>query len=185
MKKINLLPKPEQQELKLQLFSQQLLKFWILIAASLVVFFLLTKATQIYLNRTVSDTQNKISQNKALLNSSDYRDLQRQILAINSNIKEIENLEDHHYYWSNALIELARLIPPNMQLNNIDFDSITGKIQINGQAQNRDAVIGLWSNIIKSEYFKNINFPLANLEKAKLPDFTYTFFINKDKFKSQ
>jgi|GEM_PF-2021745 Tfp pilus assembly protein PilN len=185
MKSINLLPAVEQKELRLQFLVQKLSRFWFWIIGSLVVFFALTLATRFYLERMITDTQSQIEQNKTLLNSADYKDLQNQIQLLNKNIKEIKNLQSQHYYWSNALVQLANLVPADMQLNQVHFDRSTGQIDVNGQAVTRESVLTFWSNVIKSDYFKNINFPLANLERAKYPDFTYKFYVNPDKFKTE
>lgn len=185
MKQVNLLPAVEQRELKLRFMARRLSVFWFWIIGSMIIFFILALMTRFYLTRMISATQSQIEDNKTLLDSSDYRDLQNQILLLNRNIKEIKNLQAQHYYWSQALVQLANLVPPEMQLNQITFDKITGAIGITGQAQTRESVLTFWADVIKSDYFKNINFPLANLEKAKYPDFTYTFYVNGDKFKTQ
>jgi Tfp pilus assembly protein PilN len=185
MKPINLLPTVERRNLKLQFLSNRLLVFWFWIIATLLVFFFLSLLTRFYIDRQISATEGDIAQNKALLDSADYKDLQDQILLFNRNIKEIKNLQNQHYYWSNALVELANLVPTDMQLNQVAFDKGTGAIVIKGQAKTRESVIAFWSNVIKSEFFKNINFPLENLEKAEFPEFTYTFYVNPDKFKTE
>ena len=184
MKIINLLPKQQQKAIKLELVFSQMLKFWVWIIASLVVFFGLIFATKFYLNHNITQTQNQITANQSVLNSSDYKDLQDQILQLNSSLREINNLRSQHYYWSQALIALSALIPKTVQLNQLTIDRSSGKVDITGQAATRDDVINIWSQVIKSDYFKNINFPLANLEKAKVADFTYTFYVKKDKITS-
>jgi Tfp pilus assembly protein PilN len=185
MKTINLLPKSEQKELKLELISQKLLVFWIVVIVSLLGFFALTVGARFYLTSIIKETDKQIVENQKVLESSDYRDLQKEISTLNSNIKEIKNIESQHVYWSKALVELSNLIPPTMQLNQVTIDSASGKVTITGQAVDRESVIGLWASVIKSEYFKNIDFPLSNLEKAKNANFNYTFYVNKDKFKQE
>ena len=185
MKQVNLLPKLEQKELKLQFFYTRLRKFWITVVISLVVYLALAMGTRFYLNNLLSQTQAEVDKDKIVLSSSDFKDLQTQIMDLNKNIREIKNLDAQHYYFSRALIELANLIPPDMQLNQVVLERSSGQIEIAGQAKTRDSVIALWSSIIKSEYFKNINFPLANLERAEIADFTFKFFVNKDKFKTE
>jgi Tfp pilus assembly protein PilN len=184
-KQINLLPKDEQRELKFELVSNQLIFFWSAVIVSLIVFTILAQATHIYLNNNVNKIQSSIDQDNQTLNSSDYKNIQNQIMALNQNIREIKNLDSQHYYWSSALVQLSNLISSDMQLNGITFDSGTGKIEITGQAKVRDSVLNFWSNVIKSDYFKNIDFPLNNLEKSKLSDFNFTFFANKTKFNEQ
>ncbi len=185
MKQINLLPKPERRELQLQFLASRLLVFWIWVIGGLLTFLFLALLTRFYLDRDISVTEGRIAENKALLDSADYKDLQDQILQLNRSIKEIKNLQSQHYYWSDALIELSNLVPPDMQLDQITFEKSSGAVVVKGQAKTRDSVIAFWSNVIKSEHFRNINFPLANLEKPELPDFTYTFYVNSDKFKNE
>lgn len=185
MKQINLLPPSERRELQLQFLANRLLIFWVWVIGGLLTFLFLALLTRFYLDRDISVTEGRIAENKALLDSSDYKDLQDQILQLNRNIKEIKNLQSQHYYWSDALVELSNLVPPDMQLGQINFDKSSGAIVIVGQAKTRDSVIAFWSNVIKSEHFRNINFPLANLEKPELPDFSYTFYVNAEEFKTE
>ena len=185
MKHVNLLPKTEQTELRFAFFSEKLLRFWIWAAVSLAIFFTLSFLSEFYLNGIMSSTQLSIVDNKVLLDSSDFRALQNEILVLNRDISEIANLQSRHYYWSKAFVEFANLVPADMQMDQVIFDSATGKIIISGQAKTRQSMLALWANVIKSEYFENINFPLTNLEKPENPDFTYTFFVKRDKFKTE
>ena len=98
MKQINLLPKTEQKEFKLHFISKRLVSFWIWVIGSLVVLFVLALASKIYLNGVIGSTQSQIDDGKTLLNSSDYKDLQNQIQTFNRTIKNINNLQSHHYY---------------------------------------------------------------------------------------
>jgi len=184
MKTTNLLPKEDQKEITLEFVFDQMLFFWICVVGSLVIFWILGFAGKIYLNQKINTTVDEIAKQQNVLNSSDYKDLQRQVLELNGTIKEINNLQSQHYYWSKAISELSSLVPADVQLNQIIISRETGRIDITGQAKTRDSVIELWSNIIKSDYFRGINFPLANLEKSKLGNFTYTFYVKKEKIKT-
>ncbi len=185
MKVINLLPKDEQKQTHLEFLFQHLLLFWFIVIGSLVVFIALIFATKIYLNRKAQATDAEIVKSHDTLNSSDYRSLQDQVLELNASIRELNNFIGQKYYWSKAIIALTNLIPADVQLNQVTLDRETGRIEILGQAESRDSVILLWSSIIKSDYFRDINFPLANLERAKIANFTFTFFVNKDKINKQ
>ena len=181
MKTINLLPKEEQKEIQLEFLFSHFSFFWIITLASLLVFLGLALGTKIYLNHKIQTTQAEIDLNQATLNSSDFKSLQDQVLELNASIKEVNNFIVQHYYWSKALVVLANLLPKDVQLNQVLLSRSTGRIDIAGQAATRESVIALWAAVIKSDYFKNINFPLANLEKAKIADFTFTFYVNKNK----
>ncbi len=181
MIQINLLPKSEQKELVLEVAYNQLLLFWVWVILSLLVFSILAFGTKLYLNHKNSQIDAAIAENQNVLNSSDYKGLQDQIGAFNLSVSDITNLEAQHQDWSKVLVELTTLLPTSVQLNHLSVDRKTGEIDIAGQAETRADVIQVWSNIIKSDFFNGINFPLANLEKATVADFNFTFFVNKDK----
>ena len=181
MKTINLLPKEEQKEILLEFLFSHFSFFWIVAIGSLLVFLGLVFGMKIYLNSKIQSTQAQITASQATLNSTDYKGLQDQVLQLNGSIREINNLITQRYYWSKALVALSDLVPSDVQLNQVLLDRVTGRIDISGQAATRESVITLWSAVIKSEYFKNINFPLANLEQAKVANFNFTFYVNKDK----
>lgn len=184
MKIINLLPKEAQKEVTLEFLSGRLLMFWVAVIVSLLIFLAAALGTNFFLMNNISQTQTEIEQNRALLNSADYKELQETILTLNSGIKEINNLKTQHYYWSKAFIAFANLAPTTVQLNQILLDRETGRVDIAGQARTREDVIELWARIIKSDFFHGINFPLSNLEKATTANFTFTFYVNEDKIKT-
>lgn len=181
MKIINLLPQDAQRKVTLEFVFNRVLTFWILVIVSLLVFLAMAFAAKVYLQRINSQTDTLITENEAILNSADFKGLQDEILTLTGDIKEINNLRSHHYYWSKALIALADLTPTSVQLNQATLDRETGRVDIAGQALTREDVIELWSRIIKSEHFKGINFPLANLERATIANFTFTFYLKVDK----
>ncbi|MEO8065844.1 MAG: PilN domain-containing protein [Candidatus Doudnabacteria bacterium] len=181
MKVINLLPKEDQRAVALESVLSRVILFWIVVIISLVVFLLLILSTKIYLDRNTAKTDAEIAQSQDTLNSDAYKNLQLQVAELNGAVREINNLKAQHYYLSNTVIALANLIPPTVQLNQVSFDRETGRVDIIGQAKTRDDIIELWSRVIRSDFFHGINFPLANLERAAVANFTFTFFVNKDK----
>ena len=144
-----------------------------------------TFVTKIYLNSQVALIDDQISNDKKILKSSDNEALRKQVEGLNNQVGAINNLQSGHYYWSRALVELSNILPPEISLDLIKIDRDTSKIEISGTAKTRDSVLQLWSNVIKSSYFKNVNFPLDNLEKATDDPFSFTFYVNVDKLKDQ
>lgn len=181
MKIINLLPKDAQKRVMLEFVSKRLLMFWVWVIASLVIFLALAVAARIYIQRNNSAADLQITETQNVLNSGDFKGLQEEILALNNGIKEINNLKSQHHYWSKALVALADLTPTTIQLNQATLERETGRVDIAGQAKTREDVIELWSRVIKSDFFYGINFPLSNLERATIANFTFTFFVNPDK----
>jgi Tfp pilus assembly protein PilN len=183
MKIINLLPKDEQRQLQLDIVNHQLRVFWIIILISITVFVGLGFATQQYLKLSLKSVDEKIALNKAKLETADIKALQQQVIKLNQNTKEIKSIRSQQYQWSEVLLELARVIPGEVELNSIQIKRSTGEIVILGKAQDRDTVIQVWSDIKKSPMFRDVNFPLPNLEQPVNGNFTYAFFINMENIK--
>jgi Tfp pilus assembly protein PilN len=177
MKQINLLPKTEQKELKLHAFADRFILFWIWAIISVVFFMALSYTAKIYLEGQKTEIESQIVSERQILRSSDNEQLKKQVETINAQINAIKNLQSQHYYWSQALNEIARLLPVDIALDSLTADRATGKVTIGGVAGNRESVLQFWAEMHKSEFFNNIDFPLENLNKATDDPFTFTFYI--------
>ncbi len=180
MKLINLLPKSVVRELQLDLIAGQILNFWIGLFLTFGIFFALIWASIFYLKTEIQNTDNDISQQREVLSSANTKDLQVRVSNLNKKINTIEELRDNHYYWSEALTELVTLMPSDMQIDSLIIKRETGKIDMTGSAANRDSVLLFWANVKKSQYFRDINFPLANLQKATDDPYSFTFYIKPE-----
>jgi Tfp pilus assembly protein PilN len=185
MKLINLLPKAEQRELKLQSFADQLTMFWICAIVSIVFFVALTYTAKIYLEGQMTETESQIAVEKQVLKSSDNELLKKQVETMNAQIAGIKNLQSQHYNWSAALMELARLIPPDMIIDTLDAERATGEIHIEGMSATRESVLLFWANMHKSEYFGDINFPLSNLNFPTNDPYEFTFYVVPEAIKNK
>ena len=183
MKLINLLPKDEQKELKLELIASQVASFWVFAVLSLVALFTLSFTAEILLKQTIENKNEEIAGQKRSLEAADIKEVEQQVVALNDQIKAIRNLQQQHYYWSKALVEIGNLTPQNLHFSILSFDRSSGKVEVTGTAGSRASVIEFWANIKRSNLFKNIDFPLANMEKATDGGFSYTFYINEPEIK--
>jgi hypothetical protein len=180
-KRINLLPKEEQRQLSWDLLSAHMISFWVMILISLGVLLVLALGERLYLSQQVSQYEAQIGEQKKVLASSDNEALRTQVTDLNNQVKAINNLRDNHMNWSDVFVAIANITPGDVQFNQISVDRATGRIDVVGQAKLREGILEFWSNIIKSDQFENINFPLTNLEKPKDAAFTFTFYVKKDK----
>ena len=69
MKIINLLPKNEQKEIKLQFVAHSQLVFWIWLTISLTLFLILTLSAKVYLNNLQNQIVVEIGQKQEILKS--------------------------------------------------------------------------------------------------------------------
>lgn len=185
MKQVNLLPKIEQRQIRLDVVTHQLLRFWVIVPASVVILIILVFASQIYLRTQIASTSDQIAAEAQSLKTADTQNLESQVLDLNQQIRLVETVKKQHYEWSKALVELDRLLPNDLVITVVSLDRATGKIDLTGTAQNRDSILKFWSNVKKSTMFKDINFPLANLEKPVDASFTFTLVINEEAIKIQ
>ncbi len=185
MKQINLLPKSEQRELRLTFFNEQLIRFWIWILVCLLLFVSLTYIAKAYLSGQVAGIEGEIALSEQVLKSSDNEQLKSQLEVLNQELNSIKHIRNQHRYWSIALEELAKMLSPDISLDSVIIDRTGNKVDIVGVAGNRESVLKFWSDVHKSEYFTNINFPLANLEKPILDPFSFSFTVNEEKVKSR
>ncbi|MBI4363608.1 MAG: PilN domain-containing protein [Candidatus Doudnabacteria bacterium] len=180
MRIINLLPKVEQREIKLDVITRQVVNFWSVVAISILIVFLLSLGGQFYLRQQIASVDRLIAQQREALKSSDTQELEKQVTDLNAQIRLINQLKSQHLEWSKALVELAVLLPSDMQITVLSLDRETGQISILGNAGSRESVIKFWASVKKSSYFTGIDFPLANLEKPSSITFTFKLLADKN-----
>ncbi len=185
MKQINLLPKSEQRDLRLMFFSDQLIMFWVWVLVSLLLFISLTYIAKAYLSGQVASIEGEIALNQQILKQSDNELLKKQVETLNDQINGIKNLQDQHQYWSLALEELAKMLSTDISLDSVNLDRTSGRVSIQGVARSRESVLKFWSDVHKTDFFKNIDFPLPNLQKPVDDPFNFSFFINSEKIKAK
>lgn len=185
MKQINLLPEAEVKELKLELASGLWLRFYTILGSTLVILLILGFVTRILISATIASNEAQIQQLRRQLTSSNNQALEKQVVDLNTQMRNLETLNRQHYYWSDALIELGNLSPADFHLDTVTLDRATGEVVVMGTADNRSSVLEFWSAVHKSKYFTRINFPLNNLQQAANTPFTFTFFINSEPLKSK
>jgi Tfp pilus assembly protein PilN len=183
MKIINLLPREEQDQLRLDSTNNVVRRFWMTVLLCVVVFLGLGFAAQQYLHIAISNVDSEIDADKKLLESSDIKELQDQVVTLNRSLAEIKSIRNQQYQWSEVVMEISRIMPVRAQLNSLMMDRDTGEVTILGRAENRDVVLEVWSNLKKSAMFSEVNFPLPNLDRPTDSNFTYTFTVNVDKIK--
>jgi Tfp pilus assembly protein PilN len=150
---------------------------------SLTVFLILALLARVYLRSELTQTQEQIISKKDILKSSDNEQLKQQVESLNQQIRGINNIQKQHIYWSTALAELGRLFASDIQLDLVSIDRESGKVEVTGLAGSRDSALKFWYDIQNSVYFKDINFPLSNLERATDDTFSFTFTANIENLK--
>lgn len=176
-KQINLLPPQDQSELRLLATSRSVSIFGFWIFVSLLVTGLLLWFQYATLQIKFNEATTALSQKLAVLRQIKNQDVEKRFAAVNINLANLMVLEKDHLDLTPALMELAKLMPADIALENLGFLREEKKFEISGRAGSRDSVLRLRENLLASAYFVNVNFPLANLEKARDGKWSYRFYL--------
>lgn len=177
MKVINLLPKTEQEHLDRKKLLITLRGFLLASVFSYALVVLILLGARVYLEKTLANLDYEIAEQLAIVSKEDNVQLQNQIDNINNITTDYNNLSETSPSWSNILEEFSKLVPEGIKVDTFNANTKSGKIDISGVGNTRDAVLALRSNIAKSEIFKDIDLPLENLQKPTDAQFHYTFYV--------
>lgn len=178
---INLLPKEDQQEIQLEKINTVFLNFFIWVIISLVIVSLLFFGARIYLDSQFEQTIDQIELRRQILSQQENKDLKEKLIEFNTTLNNLVVLNKYQGFWSDVLINFSRLVPSDIAIDSLVADRVSGAIRISGFAGTRESVLKLRENLLDSDYFGNVNFPLSNLVSPTNVEFRYTFFVNPEK----
>ncbi len=176
---INLLPPEEQKQNRLGELVNHLQEFGLWLVVSLLVLSTVLLAAQIFLR-----AEAELVAEEVRVKAEDLSKLKQDVLQVEfQNFQELlrnfQILRSAHRAWDDEVLELARLLPPEVTLDKftINQEAASGKVEVAGRAGTREAVLQLRENLLQSEQFRNVNFPLQNLEKANNTSWKYKFYL--------
>lgn len=182
-RRINLLPPAEQQANRVHEASYQLRDFgiWLLISLGLLAFFL--AAARFYLQEQLQTSAEELAQQTNFLNNAETASLKKDIESLNTDLANFQTLSADQRRYSAVFMELARLLPSDMTIDRLSFDTADNKAELAGRGGSRSSVLKFRENLVSSQYFKNVNFPLANLERAAGASWSYRFYVDPERLK--
>lgn len=183
MLSLNLLP-PERKEAFYWRGLTKGIIFWGGRILTLLVFFSLNfLMINLYLINQISGLDQEISYNEGTDSIKQLRLLEKSSKEVNNTLTNIDKVGENQIYWDDALNEVARIVPPDVQIFSLEI-ALDGKFSIAGKARTRDQVLSLEDNLKKSAYFKDIQSPLDNLIDRNDVDFKFMGVFLTDKFKA-
>lgn len=175
---LNLLPKNEQEELKIE-FNIRFLKFF---GISILAILLISAALLfiVYWGLKIQTTANK--KNLEIIQTGESG---KKIIFMEQKIREINNKTSKISQIQNSLIDplpifykIVSLIPEGIILKNINIDFEKKEVNSSGHADLRENLINFQDNLEKSDFAKDISRPLSDLLKQKDINFTINFKLN-------
>jgi len=182
-KSINLLPPPEQKKIKLIRMSEEIRDFAIWLTLSLFILGGFLFAAIVFLKEELSSVSEQITSQQEVLGNIQSTQIKGDIDRFNEGLTNFTTIRSESEQWSKALAELASLLARDVTIDGLDITRADKKFEIKGRAGNRNSVLKLRQDLLNSEYFGGVNFPLANLEKARDTDWSYRFYVKTEKLK--
>ena len=178
---INLLPPEEQKALKLEGLNYTVASFGVWVLLSLVFFIAFIFGAQIILNQEIDDLNEQVTARSSELQNIKQPAVQKEIEVLNRNLANLQTLLPSHEDWTPILVEFARLLPADLTVDSIVITREDSKMEAAGHGDTRESVLNLRNNLLESRYFKDVNFPLSNLERARNVNWEYRFCFNPEK----
>ncbi len=179
MKRMNLLPKPKQQELRYERFFHGVMVAIILSTVVLMVGVIVQLGVWAYLERSQLARLQDIEQLKKIIDKTEHAQQKEKIKLVNNQIGDFLNLSQMTPQWSKVLQAFAIQVPADVKITRLSVDAKTLKVEISGYSPTRESVIALYNNInADKDNFHDIDYPLENVAKPVDVTFNFTFFIS-------
>lgn len=174
---VNLLPKEDQSETRIDKISNFVAIFFFWVVLSLLILSLLFLVAYVYLKSEYNQISTQIDLQRQVVSKNENVRIKKELNDLNIRLFNLVNLDKYHGNWSEVILKFSGLLPADVAIDSFSADRSTSRIQIIGVAKSRDSVLKLRENLLASDYFENVNFPLSNLIRPTEVSFRYTFFV--------
>jgi len=176
-KAVNLLPPAEQHELRTAATYAQVVSFGGWLVVSLLVLSLFLFLGRIFLEIETQTVSEQVAAEREGLEKYNVKEFRAEVVAFNKNLSNFQALVEENHNWSQVFLEIGRILPSQVTLDGIMIDGADLKVELNGRAASREAALQLRQNLLQSEFFQRVNFPLDNLENSADLEWSYRFYI--------
>lgn len=153
---INLLPINEQKEYraaKRNVVLRNYLLLFILLGATIGV--ILTGGWWL-LNQAEQNAKQQLETNQQKIKN--YAKVQSEAKTAQSAISQAKKILDQQFAYSQILLKIAEILPPDVSINNLNLDSelFKGEVNLNFEAQNQQAILNTKKALEESDLFKSV-----------------------------
>ncbi|EKE14285.1 MAG: hypothetical protein ACD_12C00591G0005 [uncultured bacterium] len=173
MADLNLLPPQKKEEIigLSDYFNIQTIVFKI--GLLLIITIIILLGNKYILNQSVNNTQEEILTIQTVNKGKSETSLDEAIKEFNQKLKTIDEIQQKNINWPLFLDKFSKLIPSNINIQAMDFNSTNNTFNINGVARDRETLLGLQKNLKESELFSEVQSPVSNLLKKEDVNFTF------------
>lgn len=174
---INLLPKKEIKRLKLLKLHSFLFSSILLLSGFAVLVIFLFLGSDLLLRRNLGRINQQLENKMQEGDAPSFLELKNKIDQLNQTLEQVARLQTNHIRLSPSLIELSRLVPPELSLTSLKIYRQEGYAEIAGIAKRRDKLLEFQDSIEKSDFFEAVESPLSNLTSKENIEFQLRFKI--------
>jgi Tfp pilus assembly protein PilN len=155
---INLLPQEEKRQLHAARSNTLLIRYNILLLGVVAFMSIAIAITYVFLTTTQQGAEQTIQENKAKV--SQYASIQSQADQFRQHLATAKQILDSEVTYSKVVLDIARLIPSGVILENVSLDSQTfgTETTLVAQAKSYDAALALKDSFGKSSLFSDVHF---------------------------
>lgn len=181
---INLLPKPIQQNRKLELFLKSLKVFVVTSFALYGLAICGQLSVEIMLSSKLAQVKASVEHLQKTSSQEVSLATREEVKLVNTKIQDYRALSDATPLWSQFLREFTAVVPPGVRVNSVSVDYQSKKVRVSGVARERSDVLLFYDHLnTVPELFGQVNFPFENIIRDTQVPFTYTFVVQESVFK--
>ncbi len=134
----------------------------------------------IFMASMISSLNSRLTNLVNLPETGEINDLQTKAVEFNSKIAVAFQAKQESLKWSQFLEEIKNIAGNDIIINRIFVQSPTGVILFNGEAANESLILSFKENLVKNDYFKEVDLPLSSVNSlgGGLLDFSVNFKID-------
>lgn len=177
---LNLLSPNEKNRLKLESNYLLMKNIIFVISLVLIIYILSLFATRFILQFYLSDINKSIENEQSLAATSKRGELEKSIKDLNNQLNTITFIQKTYVKWSGFLIDFNKTIVSEVKISTLQLDKNNKKVNIQGQAKTRNALLDFQKNLENLKYFSKITSPISNLLIKENIDFQFTGEFNDE-----
>jgi len=171
---INLLPPQTKQAYRYARHNRKLLHWSFVSVLCLAGGLMLATGGYLYLNKSITDTQQQITLSNKQLQAQDLPQVKKDVTEISNNVKLAVDVLSQEVLFSELLKRLAAVTPSNAVLTNLAITQTQGGLDITAQTANYDAATQLHINLTdpKNQIFSKadiVNINCSSTATGKYP----------------
>jgi Tfp pilus assembly protein PilN len=155
---INLLPKEEKRQLHAARSNTLLIRYNIFLLGVVAFMGIAIAITYVYLNTTKQKAEQTVQANDSKV--TQYSSVQAQATLFRQHLATAKQILDNEVTYSRVVVDIARLIPSGVVLENLALDSQTfgTETTLVALAKNYDSALALKDSFGKSSLFSDVHF---------------------------